>query len=164
MHKFLLIGPSGIGKSTALEKLAKDDSIEIFDLDILLEKQAGMNLTKYYAELGHQRFFEKSKEIIESLCSEKNIVIAVGAGSIEFEGGHAWFNSQNTIALIGEPKTIYERSNRKMYHPTFDSYSSFEYSPTRRALYKSSKYKIDVTKLNEDAVPKKIAEIIAPHI
>jgi shikimate kinase len=74
MTKFLLIGPTGIGKSTALKKLLKDNSIEIYDLDCLVKENVGaQSLSKYLKDFGDENFFNKSKDVIESIEREKNV-------------------------------------------------------------------------------------------
>ncbi len=75
MATYLIIGPSGIGKSTALMHLSEYENVEVFDLDSLLEKEAGKGLTEYVAELGWEGFFKKSKQVIESLKSDKKILL-----------------------------------------------------------------------------------------
>lgn len=160
MAKFLLIGPSGIGKSTALEVLNNYDNVETFDLDSLLEKESGMGLTEYAAKIGWEGFFEKSVEIIKSLESKKNVVIAVGVQSIEHHAGHKWFLNQETITLTGDPNVIYARSNRELYHPTFKYYDNTEFSGFRLNLYNKTKYKIDVTNLTSQEVGESIINII----
>ena len=161
MPKFLLIGPSGVGKSTSLKILATDNSIEIYDLDCLIKEKVGASsISKYLTDFGNENFFNKSKAAIENTFREKIVLIAVGAGSIDFVGGHKWYKEQNTIVLTGNPDIIYERSDRKQFHPTLDGYKSSEFSAVRQRLYNNSKYNIDVTELTPEQVAEKIGTII----
>ncbi len=161
MTKFLLIGPSGVGKSTALKKLSADSTLAIHDLDNLVKENVGASsLSKYFTDFGNQNFFNKSKDAIEKTDSQKNILIAVGAGSIDFLGGHQWYNDQNTIVLTGDPEIIYKRSDRQRFHPTCDDYNASEFSSARQKLYNNSKFIIDVTRLTPEQVVDKISEII----
>lgn len=160
MAKYLLIGPSGIGKSTVLKGLAEYDDIDTYDLDRMLEEHSGMNLTQYVAEVGWEGFFNTTRELIDGLVSDNEIIIAVGAGSIEHMGSHDWYKEQETIALIGRPDVIYARCNRQQYHPTLESYETVEYSAWRRALYNGVKHKIDVTRLSPDEVVEAVLNII----
>ena len=84
----------------------------------------------------------------------------MGAGSIDFVGGHEWYKDQNTIVLNGNPEIIYTRSDRKQFHPTIDGYKSSEFSAVRQKLYNNSKYIIDVTDLTPEQVADKIGAII----
>jgi shikimate kinase len=161
MTKFLLIGPSGVGKSTALKALSADKSVDIFDLDELVKRNVGAaSLSKYFSEVGNQNFFNKSVDAIESLQIKKTSLIAVGAGSIDYIDGHKWYQNQNTIVLTGNPDIIYNRSDRQRFHPTLDGYKALEFSQPRQSLYSNSKYSIDVTNLNSDQVADKIRDII----
>ena len=164
MTKFLLIGPTGIGKSTALKKLLKDNSIEIYDLDCLVKENVGaQSLSKYLKDFGDENFFNKSKDVIESIEREKNVLIAVGAGSINYVDGHQWYKDQNTIVLTGNPDIIYFRCDRQNFHPTVELYKEREFSSVRQKLYNNSKFIIDVTNLTPDEVAEKISEIIKTY-
>jgi shikimate kinase len=161
MPKFLLIGPTGVGKSTSLKILAANDSIEVYDLDYLVKENVSVSsISKYLTDFGNENFFNKSKEAIENISKEANVLIAVGAGSIDFVGGHEWYNDQNTIVLTGTPDIIYNRSNRKIFHTTIDRYKLSEFSDVRQKLYGNSKYIIDVTNLTPEQVAHKISTII----
>jgi len=161
MSKFLLIGPSGIGKSTALKNVIQDTAIDVFDLDDLIKEDVDVtSISTYFGNVGSEIFFNQSKLSIEKIDREKDVLIAVGAGSIDFEGGHKWYQTQNTIALTGNADIIYDRSERKKFHPTIDSYKHREFSPVRQSLYSRSKYIIDVTELTPKEVAHKILEII----
>ena len=161
MTKFLLIGPSGIGKSAAVKKLMSDNSFEIYDLDSLLKEHVGTNsISHYLKKFKDENFFYKSKEVIENIRRDKDVLIAVGTGSINFVSGHKWYKTQNTIALIGIPDEIYKRCNRQQYHLTVDLYKEREFSEDRQNLYYNSKHIIDVTQLTPDQVADKISEII----
>ena len=164
MAKFLLIGPSGVGKSTTLNKLIMDNSIEIYDLDCLIKENVGVDsVSDYFTRYGNENYFNKSKEIIKKLSRDKNIIIDVGAGSIDFLGGHQWYKDQNTIVLTGNPDIIYYRSDRQHFHPTLDLYKSREFSQVRQKLYNNSKHIIDVTNLKPDNVVEKILTLIKNH-
>lgn len=161
MKKFLLIGPSGIGKSTTLEYLRFDSSIETVDLDCLMsEKFRTDNIVNYHDKYGKFNFFIKSKELIEGINKNVNVLIAVGCGSFSYTGGHKWFLDQNTICLTGDPHILYFRSNRFESYTTLKKYKSCEFSKNRQRLYNNSKHLIDVTNLKAVEVAKRIQVII----
>lgn len=161
MTKFLLIGPSGVGKSTTLEMFATDSSVNVFDLDEMIKNDAGItSISKYFSDFGNQNFFNKSKEAIENLYSDKVALIAVGAGSIDYIGGHQWYTNQNTIVLTGDPEKIYYRSDRQRFHPTLNGYILSEFSTVRQELYANARHHVDVTNLTPNQVLDEIRKIL----
>ena len=139
MTKFLLIGPSGVGKTTAMNLLNDDSEVIVYDLDQLIKEYANVDsASEYFDKNGNENFFIKSKEIIEKITNHKKILIAVGAGSIDFIESHEWYKKQNVIALTGNPKIIYERSERKKFHPTLDSYLTNEFSEKIKEIIKNN--------------------------
>lgn len=161
MTKILLIGPSGVGKTSALNLLKDDYELIAYDLDQLIKEDLNVDsVSKYFSEYGNENFFTKSKEIIEKIANPKKILIAVGAGSIDYTESHEWYKKQNIITLTGDPKIIYERSDRKEYHQTLDNYLTTEFSKIRKELYANSKIIIDTTSLTKEQVAETIKEII----
>ncbi len=148
MATYLLIGPSGAGKSSASEIIIQKSDIQIFDLDVVLKKKiGGGSLSAYLRDNGDQLFFSLSKETIEeiennSICDQ---IVVVGAGSINLHTSHEWFKQKYLISLTGDPQILYDRGNRKMHHPSFDSYLKTEFNKNRTDLYSTANICIDVT-------------------
>lgn len=165
MGTFLLIGPSGSGKSTAAKIICERrlDTISVADLDKELKRGIGGNsISEYLRNEGDRNFFEFSKRMIEEIYENgaRNTLIIVGAGSVNYSPAHEWYLKQDLISLIGDPKVIYERGDRKQYHPTIEGFIQTEFSESRKYLYENAKYKIDVTKMSPDEVASKILEKI----
>lgn len=166
MATFLLIGASGVGKSTAAEIVSKKTNISVFDLDkILKEKNNGESISALLPKIGDQSFFNFSKISIEEIqeSNDSDCLIVIGAGSINFKPSHVWYKQQNLISLFGNPNIIYERSDRKQHHPKIEGYIESEFNPARENLYLNSKYPIDVTNLTKEMAADLIIEIIKNH-
>jgi shikimate kinase len=163
MPAYLLIGPSGVGKSSALRSVEARSKIPVYSLDEFIKGQSGSDsISSHLRIVGPKSFFEESIqgiEYIESLYNQ-NIIIDVGAGSIDFGPGHEWYLSRNTICLIGDPQIIYERGGRKEHHLTIKEFIASEFSSARSRLYEKAKFKIDVSYLNPEAVGLKIIELV----
>ncbi|MBL7894654.1 MAG: hypothetical protein JNK50_05105 [Bacteroidia bacterium] len=150
MAKFLIIGPSGVGKSSVINSIKELRLIEVLDLDSILH---GTPFPEY---------FTKGKEYIESLENSKDILIAVGAGCTFPEFGHKWFTEQLTIVLTGNPKHIFNRSERlqKTYNGNYEHYFSVEFSKAKELLYKSCPYLINTENKCINQVTGSLIEII----
>lgn len=163
----LLIGPSGVGKSTASEILESQYGIKVYDLDkVLKEKIGGASLSSHLGQIGDSKFFDFSKDAIESLSSQakSDILIVIGAGSINYPLSHKWYSNQNLIALKGSPEVIYDRGERQVHHPQLESFVRTEYNTDRLKLYESAKETIDVTHLSPQEVADELLNKIKHYL
>lgn len=163
MPTFLLIGPSGAGKTTACEIITKKSDIKIFDLDkVLKSKIGGGSLSTFHKENGDERLFEISKEAIQEIesSSEDDTIIVIGAGSINLDSSHEWYKQKNLLSLSGDAEKLYDRGNRQVHHPTIDSYINTEFKTARKSLYQSSKFCLDVTDKSPDEIADEIIKAI----
>lgn len=163
MGTFLLIGPSGAGKTTACEIISKKSDIKIFDLDkVLKSKIGGGSLSTFHKDIGDEKLFEFSKKAIREIedNSKGDIIIVVGAGSINFDSSHEWYKQKKLLSLTGDAEKLYERGNRKQHHKTLDSYINTEFKTTRKDLYESSKFCIDVINKSPEETAEEIMKAI----
>lgn len=159
MAIFLLIGPSGVGKTTACGIVAQKSNINVIDLDEFLKAKIGVkSLSGYLTQIGDEQFFQLSKVSIEEIESDapSNSIIVVGAGSINLPLSHGWYQTKNLLALVGDSKIIYDRGNRQKYHQEIEGFINTEYNEARRSLYKNAGAVIDVT----DKSPEEVADAI----
>lgn len=179
MALYFLVGPSGIGKSTTLDKLIFNYSIKGKKLDCLLKEYLGIpSVSEYLSKEQEQTFFIKSFDAIQhyrkKINTNEDFVIDVGAGSLEYKPGHTWFANQNLISLIGEPGIIWKTSEREKHYlhlPPEDRLSTYtdrEYTQ-RIDLYNSAKLRIDVTpegreRLSEEEIANQIYSYISSQI
>ena len=162
MNKFLLLGPSGVGKSSASKIIKlKNNSIIVYDLDEVIKEHEHVNsISNYFTEIGNEEFFNKSKDIIENYKSDSTILFVIGAGSIDYSLGHKWYRDQNTISITGDPSIIFERGNRNCFHSSLEDYIRIEFSSERVELYNNAKYIIDVSNMSEQQVANEIMSVI----
>ena len=164
MAAYLLIGPSGSGKSMASKIISeRGASFSVVDLDKELKKRInGESLSNHLAAIGDKAFFEFSRDVIEEISAgeSRKVLIVVGAGSINYNEGHSWYLQQNLISLIGSPIKLYERGDRKIHHPEFESYLNTEFNASRKKLYDGSNFRIDVTERTPDEVADCIIEAV----
>ena len=165
MAAFLLIGPSGVGKTTAADSVSKmEEQVSVYDLDDEIKvRNGGKPASELLPQIGDKCFFELSQKLIEEISGNESrkVLIVVGAGSINYEAAHEWYLQQNLISLTGDPHVIYERGGRdKVPGRTIDEYIKSEYNELRQNLYKKSKYHINVANMAQEKVAESILEIV----
>jgi shikimate kinase len=167
----LLIGPSGVGKSSVVKEIALYGTVAIYKLDDLVKEfSEEASISKYFERIGNKVFFEKSIQAIERVkkqFSGKQTLIDVGAGSIDWEGCTDIFTKYQIISLTGAKETLYHRiktralENGITENRTLEQYTESEFMPHKKALYEKAAFNIDTTQLSISEIAKKIVEILS---
>jgi shikimate kinase len=77
-----LIGYRGSGKSTVARPLAEHLGWDWIDADTVIEEQAGRTIREIFQFEGEPAFREWERQVLASLLSRRNLVIAAGGGAI----------------------------------------------------------------------------------
>lgn len=162
---YLIIGPSGVGKSSALQLIESEGDIIKFTLDNIIKKHNDEpSCSKYFDKIGNEMFFKKSIESIDRLKQEnpdKIILIDVGAGSFDWEGCADIFLKYQVISLIGDKDVLYKRIlNRPNEKRNLKQYIESEFKPHKVMLYEKAMFRIDTTKLDSKRVSDEVKKII----
>jgi shikimate kinase len=105
-----LIGYMGSGKTTLGKVLARSMNCTFLDSDSIFEKQEGKSIPEFFMEHGEKAFREKERQILESLCGEKDAVIATGGGMPCYRDNLELMNRAGvTIYFKLSPEKLYER-------------------------------------------------------
>jgi shikimate kinase len=80
-HIVYIIGFMGSGKSTAGRKLASLLGWSFVDLDKKIEEYAGMTISEIFSQKGEIHFRNIESELLKSIESGTDIVIATGGGT-----------------------------------------------------------------------------------
>lgn len=146
---YLLIGPSGIGKSSAISKVDQKDLLKFKLDDVIKDFNNQLSISDYFSRIGNEKFFKESINAIERLKQEhpdKNILIDVGAGTIDWDGCTDTLLNYKLISLTCDKEKLYSRvKNRSTENRTFDQYISSEFKPHKELLYDKAKFVIDTT-------------------
>ena len=162
---YLIIGPSGVGKSSAIQLIDSREELSKFTLDSVIKAHNDEpSCSKYFDKIGNEMFFKKSIESIGRLTQEnsgKNILIDVGAGSFDWEGCTDTFLKYQIISLTGDKEVLHKRIlNRQGEKRNFEQYVGSEFKPHKTLLYEKAMFRIDTTKLDSKDVAEQIIQIV----
>lgn len=156
----LLIGPSGVGKSTLGEYAAKNVApCRFYDLDGCIGKASGQEVRHVFRD--EKRFADLSREQIRQIenDSPRNALclVAVGAGTLEVAPDI--LAAHETICIYAPPEEVRPREPCRDRR-TFGQFESREYSPRRLMLYNDAKYQFCVTGLSEEQATQKFVTFL----
>ena len=107
---FFLIGYMGCGKSTIGKKVSDRLGIPFLDLDLLIEKEIGMNIGDIFSKKGEGFFREKEKYVLNNYVFKSNVIVAVGGGPPCFYNNHSFMKATGiTIYLKVSPDELVNR-------------------------------------------------------
>ncbi len=81
MKNIILVGMMSSGKTTLGKKLARALNYQFVDLDKLIEKDQGMEISTIFAQQGEAYFREVESRILKETSTQKGIVLASGGGT-----------------------------------------------------------------------------------
>jgi len=141
-----VIGPSGVGKSTAVQLLvSQHPDVELFDID-----EAGVwgDWTQLEPQLS---------EVHAKDSADVKIVVDVGAGAQHFcpELGSFPLGEEATVLLVFAPPEQVHPRNPSGPSRDFNEFVKTEYT-SRQALYEVAEPRVDVSDLTEDAAAQKV--------
>lgn len=112
----VIIGMSGVGKTTVGKELAKAlDEYSFVDIDEEIEKYAGKTIPEIFEEFGESFFRMLEKDTIKKVLKtcEKQ-VISIGGGAYEDELSRKMLTENGfVIYLSANAKAIYERLSQE---------------------------------------------------
>ena len=100
MNKIFLIGYMGSGKSTIARLLAEKTGINSFDLDQLIEKNAGMTVSEIFQQQGEIHFRKLEHEMLKSIIAwSETIIVSLGGGTPCYANNHELLNGDGVISI-----------------------------------------------------------------
>lgn len=85
MRGIALCGFMGCGKTTVAKALSAHYELKHIDTDKYIEEKSGMSIKEMFKRFGEDCFRDKEHDAIKSLCKERDLVLALGGGAVQFE-------------------------------------------------------------------------------
>ncbi len=166
-RNIVLIGFMGTGKSTVARRLADRLNRNFFELDELIEKEAGKTINNIFKEEGGERFRDLESDMIGVITKREGGIISCGGGAVLRERNVKILKKNAVlIHLTASPQVILERigddENRPLLMHNNKIERIKELIRTRGKIYdRCADYTIDTSELGiEDVVHEIIEEVI----
>lgn len=168
----LLLGPSGIGKTSVIKKLmANVPSIRSVVLDNIVHKHArenglinkkdNLNALIKALENDRSRLFEYGLLALEQYHNELNdkpLVVDVGTGFLDAKESMQWVIEKPSISLVATPPVAFERFHHaRKLDISYEQYMTTQFSKIRNAIYNSAAIVIKSDQLDEQETAKRFA-------
>jgi shikimate kinase len=82
MKNIVLIGPSGIGKTTIGKYISKKLNIVQIDTDDLIEEKTSMSIKDTFDIYGEDFFRTIEVQVVKEIADKENILISTGGGIV----------------------------------------------------------------------------------
>ena len=173
MDIILIVGPSGVGKSSAIELVKRQFEHMIFhgldDLaasfgagERLIDTACVQKLRRHFQN--DDRFLEYGLKAIGALAvkhPDKRIIIDVGAGFQVAKAASDLHRTYLVIAISSIPQEAYRRiCARPGEKRTMQQYVVAEFNASRRRVYESAHETIDTSQKTKDVVAAELAEVL----
>ena len=167
--QIILIGITGVGKTTIGKYLSEYIHSEFIDLDKSIEQRCGVNIPTIFEIEGESGFrLRETAELKYILTTKSEIVLSVGGGCILSNENRILMTRENTfiIQLLADIEVLIERlsksiAQRPLFHKVDIEAKVRELYKDRQELYDSiSDIKINTSFLK----PKQVVESIIKNI
>ena len=115
---FYLTGFMASGKSTIGPILANTIGWDFYDLDKEVEKKEGKKIVRIFEHEGKKYFRRVEAEILKYLSTKKNIIIALGGGTLINPVNRRVINKTGKLIFLkSSPNVLYKRLIHKRDRP-----------------------------------------------
>lgn len=119
----VLVGMTGVGKSTIARILGVRLGRDVWDTDSAIEERAGRSVRRIFAEDGEAVFRTLESGVLrDALASTAPLVIATGGGIVVAEGNRRLMGESGArvVWLCADPATLVERVANASHRPLLD--------------------------------------------
>jgi len=169
MHRIVLIGYMGSGKTTVGRALAKDLDMPFYDLDWYIESRMRKKVSQIFAERGEEGFRQIERNMLHEVAEFEDVVISCGGGTPCFFDNMDYLNQQSQVVWLScQPEVLQkhllmgkgDRPLLKGKNP--DELIAYirEQLEYREQFYSKARYKLDVSLMdNYDKIKITVAKL-----
>lgn len=108
MHRIILIGYMGAGKTTVGKQLADDLGLMFYDLDWYITSRMHRTVAQIFEESGEEGFRKMEHNMLHEVAEFENVVLSCGGGTPCFFDNMDYLNRQGeTVYLKATPEVLY---------------------------------------------------------
>ncbi len=159
----VFLGMMGSGKSSIGNLVSKKLNIPFIDIDFLIEKYAGMSISKIFEDNGEDYFRNLEEKItLKSLKNKKNIISLGGGGFINDKIRKDILSNHFSFWLDWEESILLDRIRKNKKRPLAFKSTDEEIKviiKKRIKTYSKAQFKINCNKLTKNEIVKKIIKI-----
>ena len=163
VRNIVLAGMMGTGKTAVGFYLAEFLKVPFYDVDTLIEQEAGMSIPEIFEKEGEAYFRALERQVVTRLSERGGCVIATGGGTVvDPENLHLLRRTGEVICLTATPERILERVEGMEHRPLLKHRDTLqrirELMALRASSYAQVGAAIDTTDLTIDEVAVKVLE------
>ena len=163
----LLLGPSAIGKTTAIKYAMKMiEHVNFVVLDNithkkareagLIDKKENLNALINALDRDRDRFFEYGMQALDEFMmahQEQPVVVDVGTGFLDGSQSLNWVVSKPSVAITAEAPVAYDRFRKaRNLDISYEQYSTTQFSRKRLGCYNSAALVLKSDELSQDVL------------
>ncbi len=163
----VLTGFMGAGKTSVGHVVAQKLGREFVDMDVVLEDEEKMPISKIFETRGEAYFRAREAELCARLSLRRNLVIATGGGALVNSINRDQFKDAFVICLDATPDEIYRRlkgqGNRPLLATPNPQQRIIELMSARRDAYAQVEWHLDTTGKSIAQVADEIVGLLVPR-
>tara|TARA_B100000795_G_C22654688_1_gene381676 strand:- start:329 stop:862 length:534 start_codon:yes stop_codon:yes gene_type:complete len=159
----VFLGMMGSGKSSIGSLISKKLGLKFIDVDSIIEKVAGMNISTIFIKNGEDYFRNLEEKVTIKILKSKNSIISLGGGAFINEKIKKEVLSNNfSFWLKWDTKILLKRINRSKKRPlAFNATEAelIDLLKKRSKVYSNAQFKINCDNLSKTEIMTKILKI-----
>ena len=109
MHRIILIGYMGAGKTTIGRALSKELGLPFYDLDWYIESRRRKTVAQLFSELGEEGFRKIEHNMLHEVAEFEDVIISCGGGTPCFFDNMDYMNGQGQVVYLRcEPEVLFK--------------------------------------------------------